>query len=55
MDPTASAVGEMAVADFATRSLHRLFKVLSIESGFLLVDPDDWESQPNYRAATEMV
>jgi len=55
MDSTASAVVEMAIADFVTRSSRRLFEVLNIESGFLLVDPDDWESRPDYRAATELV
>jgi len=55
MDPTASAVGEMTVADFITRSSRRLFEVLNIESGFLLVDPDNWESRPDYPAATELV
>jgi len=55
IDPTASAVGKMTVADFVTRSSRRLFEVLNIESGFLLSDPDDWENRPDYRAATELV
>jgi len=52
MDATASAVSEMTVADFVTQSSGHLFEVLNIQSGLLLVD---WESRPDYSAATELV
>lgn len=55
MDAAASTLGEKTVADFVTRSSRRLFEVLNIQSEFLLVEPDVWESRADYQAATDVV
>lgn len=55
IDATGLAVRKMTVADFVTRSSRHLFEVLNIPDEFLLVDPDDWESRDDYRAAVQLV
>jgi len=55
VDVTRSSFSDVTVADFVTCKSMHFFKTLNLETGFLSVDPSDWDVRDDYRKAAEFI